>query len=539
MLSQPQSRAPRYKADKAGAIAGVLALILLAAFFGAAVPVLGYLVPAAVVMLVFMVWVLLDFRAGVAYAIVLMPLSALTFFPHEMLGIRGLNPLNVILFLTMVSYVVHAGLRRWHDPIAPLRLLGWYVLPIVVACLIGMSSVPLIPPRFMQENLIQFNNSVGYLRDMLIKPQFLVLLSLMVALAVRHSKKPERFIYLMLASGYVFCALVAGLLLKSGMSLRELASPLSRTFLGALGMHANEMSLLLNMLYALTLFSIREQSAGKVRNFLFVSCVVFGLCVLMTFSRGGFLGFALVNLIYFWKRLSIKTVIAALLVSAAIGPFVMDAVMERAMTGVDAGDRGAVTAGRLDGIWLPLLPYVLEEPVMPHGVFSILWSTPLRMNKMLPVAQTHSAWLGGLMDLGLVGFGFVLAFLLFVRREFLRLSREHASPALQGMFAGGAVLIPLWFLQGVTDDHFTPSPSQAYFWIALGILMGCGGLYRSKERKQAEAQAKADARSVRRAPRFPLPPIVTPPAPGQPAPARKPVAVWPPKAAPGEAPAAP
>ena len=84
------------------------------------------------------------------------------------------------------------------------------------------------------------------------------------------------------------------------------------------------------------------------------------------------------------------------------------------------------------------------------------------------------------MDLGIVGFGFVIGFLQFVRREFLRLAREHASLTMQGLFAGGAVLIPLWFVQGLTDDRCTPSFSQAYFWIALGMLIGCGGLYRQR-----------------------------------------------------------
>lgn len=314
-----------------------------------------------------------------------------------------------------------------------------------------------------------------------------MLLALLVALAVRHSRVPERFMFLMLASGWVFCGMVAYLLPTSGITLRELASPLARTFFGRLGMHANEMSLLLNMLYALTLFSIREQVPGFTRNLLFVSAIVFVLCVLMTFSRGGFLGLLLVNLVYFWRRISIKALIAALIVAACIGPFVLEPLTERALTGVAGADRGAVTAGRLDGIWLPLLPDVLAEPVLPHGIYSILWSAPVRGGRMLPVAQPHSAWLGGLMDLGIVGFGFVIAFLLFVRREFLRLSRQHASPTMQGLFAGGAVLIPLWFVQGLTDDRFTPSFSQAYFWIALGLLMGCGGLYRQREKRSFEA----------------------------------------------------
>ncbi|MBC7452606.1 MAG: hypothetical protein H7335_02670 [Massilia sp.] len=484
------------RADKWSVIGGAVALVFVTALFGAAVPILGILAPVIAAMLAFSLWVMLDFRAGVGFAVVLMPLSALTFFPHEMMGIRGLNPLNVILFLTTLSYVVHAGLRRWRDPLVPARLLAWYVLPIGIAALVGMSSVALIPPHFLAQKLIQFNDSGGYLRDMFIKPQFLVVLALLVALAVRHSARPERFIYLMLASGWVFCALVGALLLRSGIPLRELASPLARTFLGQLGMHANEMGLLLNMLYALTLFSIRGAPAGFMKRVLFVSSVVFALSLLMTFSRGAFLGFFVVNVLYFWKRISVKTVIVALLLAAAIGPFVAQPLMERALTGLERGDRGAVTAGRLDGIWLPLLPPVLAEPVLPHGIYSILWSAPVRLNRMLPVAQTHSAWLGGLMDLGLVGFGFVLAFLLYVRREFIRLSRQHASPTLQGMFAGGAVLVPLWFIQGLTDDHFTPSFSQSYFWIALGILIGCGGLYRQGDRAKAASAPHASVQSL-------------------------------------------
>ena len=469
------------RADRAGVLAAAIALTLLAGMCGAAVPLLGWLVPVGAAMLALSLWVLIDFRAGVGFAVVLMPLSALSFFPHEMFGIRGLNPLNVILILTAVSYVAHAGLRRWRDPLVPLRLMFWYVLPIGIAALVGMASVGLIPPHFAARKLIQFHDSGGYLRDMFFKPQFLVLLALLVALAVRHSKRPERFLYLMLVSGWVFCALVAWLLFVSGISLQELASPLARTFLGQLGMHANELSLLMNMLFALTLFSIREQHAGFTRKLLFVSAILFALAALLTFSRGGLAGFVLVNLFYFWKRLSIRAVIVALILAACLGPLLIAPLTERALTGVAGGDRGAVTAGRLDGIWLPLLPGVLAEPILPHGIYSILWSAPIRLNRMLPVAQPHSAWLAGLMDLGLLGFGAVLAFLLFARREFLRLARDHPSPTLHGLFAGGAVLVPLWFLQGLTDDHFTPTFSQSYFWIALGILIGCGGLYRVKQ----------------------------------------------------------
>ncbi len=184
----------------------------------------------------------------------------------------------------------------------------------------------------------------------------------------------------------------------------------------------------------------------------------------------------LINLLYFRKRLSLRRVLLGLLLAAAIGPLLLEAVAMRALTGVDARDRGAMTAGRVDGIWLPLLPGVLAEPLLPQGLRSILWSAPVRLNKMLPVAQAHSAWLAGLMDLGLAGLACVLAFLWQVRREFCRLARAHPVPAMRALFAGGAALLPPWLLQGVTDDQFTPTFSQTYFWIALGLLIGCGGL---------------------------------------------------------------
>ena len=473
----------RYRSSKTGTVAGILALILLSAFFGAAVPVLGIIVPLAALLLAFLMWVLVDFRIGAGLAIVLMPMTPLAFFPREMFGIRGLNPVNVVLFLTLLSYLVHAGLRRWRDPLVPRRLVLWYILPFAIASLVGLQYVSLIPSRMVLDRVILFTDGAGYLRDLFFKPLFYILLALLVALQVRHSKKPERVIFLMLISGWVLCLVMGWLMLSSGVSMRDLASPQTRSFMSKIGMHANEMSLMLNSLYALTLFSIREQAPGVLKHLLFVSAMVFAVAVLLTFSRGGMLGLVLINAIYFWKRISVKTVAIGLLVVACIGPFVAEPLIDRLLTGFEKGDRGAVTAGRLDDIWLPLMPTVLEQPLFPNGLSSMLWSSPIRLNRMLPVGHAHSAWLGGVMDMGLIGLAFVIAFLLFVRREFLRLSQSHSASMLQGFFAGGAALIPVWFLQGVTDDRFTPTPSQVYIWIAVGVLIGCGGLYHERKKR--------------------------------------------------------
>jgi hypothetical protein len=55
------------------------------------------------VSLICCVFILRDFRIGVVLLILLMPLSASYFFPHAMLGVTGLNPLNLLLMCTLFS----------------------------------------------------------------------------------------------------------------------------------------------------------------------------------------------------------------------------------------------------------------------------------------------------------------------------------------------------------------------------------------------------------------------------------------------------
>src|SRR5687768_10220088 len=52
--------------------------------------------------------VLADFRIGAVMLILMLPLQATSLFPHQLMGIPGLNPMNVLLAATLVS----AAMRR-------------------------------------------------------------------------------------------------------------------------------------------------------------------------------------------------------------------------------------------------------------------------------------------------------------------------------------------------------------------------------------------------------------------------------------------
>src|SRR5262245_35829615 len=53
--------------------------------------------------------VLVDYRVGAVLLILLMPFSDSSLFPHALMGITGLNPINTLLAGTLFSYVIRAG----------------------------------------------------------------------------------------------------------------------------------------------------------------------------------------------------------------------------------------------------------------------------------------------------------------------------------------------------------------------------------------------------------------------------------------------
>ena len=80
--------------------------------------------------------VLFDFRIGAVLLMVLLPIEASTLFPHSIFGLTGLNPVNLLLLATLVSYLVRArapGSMR----ILPRQLLWLYIVPIALAGLLG------------------------------------------------------------------------------------------------------------------------------------------------------------------------------------------------------------------------------------------------------------------------------------------------------------------------------------------------------------------------------------------------------------------
>jgi O-antigen ligase len=462
----------RYAERGPGAGLAVALLLLFGALSGVGIAIGEVEAMLASVALIVAIAALIDFRAGAVFLMVLLPISSVSFFPHSMFGFTGMNPINVLMAATLVSFLLRGKGLGLLTP-KPLMLL--YVAPIVLAGLLGSRHVDDIVPFYYENLAVHFTDAAGYLRDIMLKPLFIVVISLLVGAAVAQSKKPERFLAPIIVAVWVMSLTLIGFVVASGVRLGELASTGAREFLSVLGMHANDLGRLYAVAYALLLFTWGETKDRALKTVLVATMSVLTIALLLTFSRGAFMGFMMINGLFLLWKFNAKTAAIALLVGS-IGLLLMPgAVMTRLMLGFEGGgDVNAVSAGRIDEIWGPLFMFDFwKSPLWGSGLDSVTWANAAWNGSMLLVTHPHNAYLQAYLDMGLIGLGLMLAYFWHVWKGLLALgSNAYLSPTLRGFFQGAVAGLLCFLLTGFAGSSLRPIPEFTFLWLAIGMMYG-------------------------------------------------------------------
>ncbi len=469
-----------------GATLIALLTVVVAELFGEMAALL------ALLLFFFTVIAIGNYRYGVLIAIVLLPLSSTNLIPREMFGVTGINPLNITLLFSVMSLFLLWSVqsRKIYFPKWP-RFFWIYVAALVLAAFHGTFYVSSIPSYFKTLEVINFDTINGYFLDSFLKPMIMVFTAFMLSIVIRNSRRPTLYLIPLFFSTIVLPIAVITYVTMSGEPLSYLASSnaTARGFLSVIGMHANELGLMFNTAFALSLFCFFSASGFLEKWTLGVATIILTAAIALTFSRGAYLGYlAVVGYLLFTQR-RFRTMLVVLLL-ATVAVFLMpDAVTERAATGLASGNIDGISAGRVDNIWLPLLPDFFSSPLVGHGLNSILWSGAAQHRAILPVGHPHSAYLGALLDFGF--FGSIIIFLFFrhMWHVFMTLAKHASEPIWRGFFSGGMACILLLLVQGLTDDSFTPSRTQPFLWLAYGMAIGLTArAHRVKSRRQMQNQ---------------------------------------------------
>ncbi|HET7198948.1 MAG TPA: O-antigen ligase family protein [Burkholderiales bacterium] len=455
----------------AGMGLGIAGLALCAALAGIGVAVGEVEATVGVLSLVGVAAVLADFRIGAVLLILMMPIERSVYFPHSLFGIIGVNPLNALMLATLGSFLLRGRNLRGFLP----RPLLWLVLvPVLFAGVLGLRHVDHIHPDFYEAMLINFTDAFGYFRDVAVKPLLLVLGALLIGAAVRQSQKPERFLVPVILSVWLMSLYSILYVAASGVSLATLASTHSREFFSVLGLHANDLGRLYAVAYALLLFTWGETRDLRLKGVLVVTMGVLTLALLFTFSRGAFVGFVIVNALFLLWKMNARTLGLALLLLPLALWLMPGAVIGRMSLGFgDGGDVNEVTAGRVDEIWLPLMPDLLHTPPWGNGLDSVMWSRAIWTGTMLLVTHPHNAYLQALLDMGVIGLVLLLAYYWHVFRNLKDLgSNAYLSPTLRGFFQGAVAGLACFLATGFAGSSLRPTAEFAFLWIAIGMMYG-------------------------------------------------------------------
>jgi O-antigen ligase len=455
----------------------LLAIGLLGAAWGFAVAAGGLISFILSASLIACGLILVDFRIGVVLLVLLMPISgSSTIFPHEMFGVVGLNPLNLLLVGTLFSCMLRAAADRSLPQFLPQPLLWLYIVPIVIAGLIGTRHIHEVAPTLLIIfQGLDYASAAAYLREWVVKPLLMLVFALLVGAAVAKSARPERLLVPAIISMCVMAAVVPVYVAHSGMSLNQLASSEEREFLDPLGLHANDLGRLYASAVALALFTWSDTSSRGLRLALLIAAGMSLVALVLTFSRGGFVEMAVATALYVLRRFSARTLIITCLALGAALMFAPHAIFERLSAGQGEGI-DAISAGRVNGLWLPLLPEVLHHPLFGNGIGAMLWSDTMRRGAgslTLAVTHPHNAYLQAALDMGLTGLVLLCAYFAHAWKGLRAMANDPDIPAgLRGFFQGAAAGLVGMLVSDFTDSSLMPRPEQAFLWLAIGMMYG-------------------------------------------------------------------
>jgi O-antigen ligase len=462
---------------------GWLLCLPVAVFFGVVTAIAGGMVSVAVLISIVVAgFTLANYRIGLWLLVFLLPLSATAIFPREILGITGANPFNALFGLTLLSFFAD---RLWKQKAASSltypRFWWAYLAPIGLAALIGVQHVSEIPAFAFSKELIRFNSPGSYLRDILIKPLIYLMLAFLLGAAGRSGMKPTTVIAAMCLSIWLFAAWVFTYVVMSGIGLGQLASATSRESLSGTGMHANDLGALAASMLTLMIFAIANADKTRALRGLYVmTAVISGALLLISFSRGAFLSFAVGLTVFFIAQRRLKIVIVALIALACILPILPVELYERLSTGVNTGGTmvlhssdDPLTAGRVAGVWMPLLSEVQSHPVFGNGLLSIAWSLPFRSGALgLATLNPHNLYLKILLEIGLVGLVLVMLFFIDFWRRLRAAAADSATPRnLAWLFMGASAALMGYAGYGMSGGDYLPDPSNAMLWVIWGLLL--------------------------------------------------------------------
>jgi O-antigen ligase len=387
------------------------------------------------------------------------------------------------IIITLVAYVLRLGIggqRRL--PLITNKWIWLFIATIAIGGIHGAQNVGDIPPWLLANSDIDLGVPWTYYRTVVFPGILLPLLAIFVAAALTDHENLSAISRPIWTLVFVIDALIIGQVVTSGEALSVMAT-LRSEHLTSIGFHSNELGAFLAIAYGLGLGVWDGAEKGRSRTALGALLAVTAVALLLTFSRGAYLAFAVVTVVVFMRGAPKKRA-AFLCLALALWFAAPTVLVDRIGYGMTSKDANEISAGRVENIWMPLLLDVADHVWVGQGLHSIMWTDAQRFQEIYPVSIAHNGFLDLVLDFGLVGALPVFAWYAYLWHGFRRGASQDSDPQFRAMFFGGNLALTSFFLCALTNNRLTPTAPTCVIWIVGGLLIG-RSLQQSQRRDSA------------------------------------------------------
>jgi len=427
-----------------------------------------------------------DWYKGVCGLIILMAVLERPDMPHSILGIPGLNPWNILLIVTVCSWLIHKkreGLH-WDMPKGVKTLLLLMFLLFTIGFLrIFIDGQGLEEMRSLKEYGHKYATGVGLWNQYVINTIKWIVPGLLLYYGCNSRPRLMMGLFSLLAMYLLLSLLVYKAIppwkIIDVSSLTKYAIKLDIR----VGYHRVDLSAMLagaSWAFFSVMVLVRH---GWQRAGLFMAG---GMCILgmaLTGGRAGYMAWLLTGLVFGlfrWRKFLIIMPIAVF----ALLTF-MPQIRDRVMVGLDSTDETGytesgkevdvktLTAGR-DGIWVLSLEQFWKAPLFGHGRLTII-RTGINRQAIEELGESyghpHNAYIEQLIDNGIIGLGIVLLFFLAIIRKSFSLLQEKNNSIHVAVGGVALALVLTQLFASMTAQSFYPRQGVVGMWCAIGLML--------------------------------------------------------------------
>ncbi len=430
-------------------------------------PMMALIIPAAFILAVLLLG---NSQRSLFISILALPLLGTVIMGTNVLPVPGAKVSNFILIIALVGFLINEKLEFSDVKPAVIFYAGSMVLLLVAALRSGHVAAHTMefwnesysPGKFFfSHGIIQALRSVPFI---------------MIVASVRNRDEIYQLAKYLAVSMVLLSMTILGIFIVEVPPNTEFF--IVRGIIAEyLGMHGNNLAdfLIVGVPFLLT-FSLDKKN--PYRMWMYAAVVLALGATAVTYSRAAYFLIILsfIAVIFMTKKykLIIPIIITGLMIS-----FFMPSVVDRAMTGFDTGDPSVLSAGRTDMIWRSVIKDLKiewqsapERVIFGYGRYGVLDLRDFKNQKMIRTTQAHNMYLDIIINSGLLGLFFYLAFFFWIIGKlviafFSAKVREHEQNLY--LVTGLLVSIGGFLIRGFTDSFFSPQLSNAFMYIVVAI----------------------------------------------------------------------